>query len=1030
MDAVDSLTQASAIASREEAQPTTDSKANHGHRSEVAMAVLGELEVRVDGRSVNLGGPTPRRLLLHLVLRRNQVVTLDELIEELWPEPPVHPEKALHVLVSRVRASLGAARDRLSSRAGGYRLELSDSELDLARAAAMEAKASTLLSASRFDDAATIAAQALDLWSGSPPMALYNLDALMGEATRIEELRVQLHHLQIEADIHRGKANRAVGLLEVLVREHPLRERFWAQLMRALYATGRQGDALATFLRARGVLLDELGVEPGPELCELQRLMLAQEPVPRMLDAGPQPAALRTDEASVPASLAGIPAALDDFIARPDEFETLEQLIGSHRLVTLTGPGGVGKTRLALELARKVAHRYPGGAGVVDLSSVRDPGLVLPLIEQSCGVSQGAGVSLMDRLRRRLSGSAVLLVLDNFEQVLPAATELAQLLTAAETLTVVATSRAPLRIRGEHQYAVEPLAVVETKDAGALTRPEQNPALAMFVNRARAAGRELGEADVGLATEICARVDGLPLAIELAAARVPAVGMGYLLAQLDHRLPALADGPRDLPDRHRTLEGAIEWSFELLGPDEQAFFARLTALGSRFSSASATAVAGDGEAVSGMRLLQRLIEHSLVMPMPCGTTEQRYRMLETIREFAATRLTDAEASDVHQRALQHWRGVTAEADEHMTGERQSEWIERYEADLDSIRVTLSATIAGLPPPAVFTALEIVCDLRRFWDFTGRTREARRWLEALLAIHGHDADERLLARALNHLGTTYLFVGEHMAAEPHLRHALNLRRELGAVAEIAGTLSNLALVHRHSGELDEMRRLLEESVDMSRQAGDRWGAAASLGNLAVSALESGDFAGAVRWYEEALPEFQAMGDTASVAIVLDTLGHIAAIQADYERAEHLLANAVELAREAGNRHGELSTQFHLTDLAIRRGTLGVARARASACLAQASETGDAVLTVEAVELLAQVDAAEGRHRESALLLGAAQGERNRQGWAIRPHDRLSWHGALTNELRRELGDELLIRLLADGAVQGFQRTVESQVGSAR
>jgi len=641
------------------------------------------------------------------------------------------------------------------------------------------------------------------------------------------------------------------------------------------------------------------------------------------------------------------------------------------------------------------------------------------------GAANAVGPSV-EALAEHFGMSQGLLVFDNFEQVLSAGVTVAELLRAAPGMRAIVTSRAPLRIRGERVFSLAPLRAEPSDDGAALESPSQFPALALFAQRAADSGRTLAADDVPAASRICARVDGLPLAIELAAAHVRVLGPDELLRQLEERLPRLSDGPRDLPERHSTLEAAIAWSHDLLPADERTVFARLSVLAGSFDSDAATAVASTGDEQSAASALDGLVEQSLLVRTNVGQAAgERYRMLETIREFAGHQLTPPQTDELFGTALAYWLGVAQDAEGELHGEGQAAWVPRLDSDLDSIRMVLAWAAGSGTADRVEAAIRIVAGMRRYWDFTGRSIEARTRLATLLEAGGAVLDQRVRSDALSQVATSHLVAGEHRQAEPFLLEALKLRTEIGDPVLIAATKSNLAVARRYAGDLAGMEALMTEAVELSRSAGDVWGTAAGLGNLAISAIDQGNLDAATRWFEQALAEFTKLGDAASIAMVTDGLGLIALAQGRLPEANRLLSRAIEVAEDAGDASTVLTGRLNLARLNLRTADAPDARQHVSACLESAVELHETFKILEALELKSELLVREGRHAEAAVLLGATQGRRDREDWAVTTLDRVSWRDATLRELRAQLGEDGLMRRMTDGASLDYERVLEAQ-----
>ena len=464
----------------------------------VEVRLLGPLEVVVPSGGVEFEGAEQRRLFVALALRAPDAVSVDELVEAVWgQDAPDGREQALQKQVSRMRARLGEWLP-VRRRAAGYALEIEREAIDSRRFEA-------LLVDARIDSARASAqlATALALWRG-PALADHRVDEFaQGEIARLEELRLEAIEERLTAELDAGHAVDLVGELRALVAEHPLRERLRGQLMLALYRAGRQADALAVMRDGRRFLVEELGLEPGPELRRLEQMILAHDP------------GLDAEDSEI--AVAPLPTPPNATIGREGELAEIGALLSKVRLLTLVGTGGVGKTRLALEAGRALHGRFPGGTAFVDLTD--DAGALVPAAAAALGVVATTPAELGERLARATRGANALLVLDGFERFLDDAAQVAQLLGAVPNLTVLATSRAPLRLTAEHAYRVQPLAA--------------SNAAALFAAQVAASGARAD--DDGAVAEICARLDGLPLAIELAADRARLLPLTALLARLEQR---------------------------------------------------------------------------------------------------------------------------------------------------------------------------------------------------------------------------------------------------------------------------------------------------------------------------------------------------------------------------------------------------------------------------------------------------------------------------------------------------------------
>ena len=515
--------------------------------------VLGPLEVVDRGTPVKLTAPLQRSLLAALLLRRGEALSAETLIEAVWGD--ARPESApnlLRLYISQLRRAL--PDDRLATRRPGYALAVEPGELDAEAFEALLADGRRARAEGNARLARSLLSRALRLWRGAAFAGLAGEPFLAGEAARLDALRVECTEERLTAEIELGLHDESLAELVQLVAAHPLRERLRGLLMLALYRAGRQADALASYREGRVTLVAELGLEPGPELRQLEQQILRQDVA---LDAA--------DSNAGPIAGGGLPTPLTVTIGRGDEIAQIRDrlLAPSTRLLTLVGPGGVGKTRLALEVATVVGAELADGAVLIELASLNDHELLLPTIAHSLGLRETGEPSWVELLKRQLSPMDVLVVLDNLEHLTDGVAPLADLLAACPRLTILATSTTVLRLSAEQVVNVPPL--------------DRPAAVELFVRQSIAAGAAVPVIDASREgiSEICSRLEGSPLAIELAAPWLRTFTAQDLLAMLGSRLDVLQGGSRDMPERHRTLRATIGWSFDLLGPREQSLFARL-----------------------------------------------------------------------------------------------------------------------------------------------------------------------------------------------------------------------------------------------------------------------------------------------------------------------------------------------------------------------------------------------------------------------------------------------------------------------
>jgi predicted ATPase/DNA-binding SARP family transcriptional activator len=835
------------------------------------FGLLGPLSATSDGEAIAVPGQKPRALLAALLLQPNQIVSRDRLIDALWGEdPPDTARNTIQVYVSQLRKLLPDGMLETAT-APGYRLVIEPDAVDLFEFVRLSEEGRTALGLGDAARAAETLRAALALWRGPPLADLAWEPFAHAEIARLEELRIAALEDRIDADLALGRHGQLVPELEALVVEHPLRERLRGQLMLALYRAGRQADALAVYQRARRTLVDELGIEPGESLRTLERAILAQDPALNAPQAG--------------AAERRLPTPATPLLGREHELARLAEIVRSGpRLLTLTGIGGIGKTRLALELARRLGPEFQHGSAMATLATLRDPALVPRAILDALEIPE-TGRDPEESVTAALSGSELLLVVDNFEQVLPAAPTVARLLEAAPRLKVIVTSRAPLHIAAEQEFPVPPLA--------------EDEAAELFVARAQAANPEfaLSEQNAAAVAELCTRLDGLPLAIELAAARTKILPPATLLSRLSNRLQLLTGGRRDAPKHQQTLRMTFDWSHDLLDPDVQQLFARLGVFAGGCTLESAEAVCGgDGSVLDG---LTALVDESLMRQRVTAGGQARFSMLETVREYALERLAAAgEFEEVRRLHLGHFVAFAEDVEPHLVGSNQIGWLARVEADHDNIRAALAFALETADAPS---AMRLVRGVRRFWHVHGYLAEGRHALSSALAI-APDEPSEIRANTLNMVGILAGEQGDYASAQTMFKASLDDARAVGATRAISSALVNLGNMAFYSGELDEARDLYKESIEHFAALGDSRGQALAKENIGLMALTAGDVPEAVTWLTGALELARDVGDDRETAAAGRSLAAAKIELGEPAQATALLAESLTLARDLGDAHG--------------------------------------------------------------------------------------------------------------------------------
>jgi predicted ATPase/DNA-binding CsgD family transcriptional regulator len=667
-----------------------------------------------------------------------------------------------------------------------------------------------------------------------------------------------------------------------------------------------------------------------------------------------------------------LPVPLTRLVGREREIpEACALLVEPHvRLLTLTGPGGVGKTRLAIAVAGAVAGKFADGISFVSLAALRDHTLVVPTVVAALELTEGSREPI-DRLLEHFAERDALLVIDNFEQVLDAAPLVGTLLEGCPGLTITVTSRAPLRLAGEHEYLVQPMHVPDVDQLPKLDQLEQVEAVALFVQRAREARADfrLTDENAQPVAEICRQLDGLPLAIELAAARVKLLSPHDLAARLDRRLSLLTAGRHNVPDRQQTMRDTIAWSYALLAPDEQRLFRQLAIFAGGWTLETAEAVCDtDLDPLAG---LAALVDHNLVHRGDDAGGATRYGMLETIREFGLEQLDASVERDLTRRRHQAFFVALAERSaREIHGPRQKAWLDQLEAEHNNLRAALQYALDHDP----VSALRLAGALYRFWFSHGHLIEGVQWLRSALARSADHADGAR-ATALAAAGGLLRELGEFDPAVRHLDEAISSYRALGDPAGLVFALFQLASVWMYQGESARARPLLENGLGLARQIGDRTGEALHLGTLAFMDAD-------LPRCEQSLALRRELGEPRAIAMALGHLGNTALLAGDYARADAALREGLALARQIEDRWTIWFLLGIFGFVVLDQGDAVLARESFVEVLdLDRSLFGHHRSDVDSIEGLAGVALLSGLPDRAARLLGAAEAlreQRNTRG----------------------------------------------------
>ncbi|NEE00061.1 BTAD domain-containing putative transcriptional regulator [Phytoactinopolyspora halotolerans] len=900
--------------------------------------VLGPLAVWTDaGERVTVPGRKVRALLADLLVHEGRAVSVDRLVEDLWGDAaPADPSAALHVRVSQLRRALANAepggRELVASRPPGYALHAGQDALDVARFGALISQAQT---ADGPRARAGFLSEALGLWRGSALADFADDEFARAAVARWEEQRLAAIEAYAEARLELGEHRELVGELSVQVSAHPYRERLRAAHMRALHRAGRTTEALDSFQELRHRLAEELGLDPGAELDALHQAILSGDPSEDAPAPAPRPVRPATN----------LPAPMTELVGREHAVQRVRESLSASRLVTVTGPGGVGKTSVVLAVARSLVEAYPDGVRLVDLTTwdgtgdAAEPVLAVLAVPDAPGGTQSARDRLVDTLHER----HMLLVLDNCEHVLgPVAELVGSLLPTAPGIRVLATSREPLRLRGEVRWELPPLDIPATDDAGRLA---QSPAVRLFLERA-GLPQDPEPATAAGAAEVCRRLDGIPLALELAAARVPALGVTELAARLNvpqDRFGLLGSGPRDAPARQRTLAAVIDWSWQLLTEPERRLLRRLAVHSGGCTLAAAEEVcaddptAGVGDAASGvgvgdaasgagvgagagvaasgdrtgdaatreeirprdvLDVLAGLVDRSLV----ARGEGPRFRLLESVAAFCLDQLREAgEEEAVRRRHADHYLALAEQADAHLRGPDQGEWLRRLDAETANLRAamdTFRRTEAAEP------ALRLAGALVWYRLLRGRLTEARRDLVEALAVGG---TVPATLRARMEAWCAGLAIRQRQAGPERVAEVLRLFDEAdepGADVQPDWAVARaraewfLAASVIDFGDTTVTGELLERSLEMFRSTGDRWGEAAVLSSRAMLAHMRGDTAALEHDARRSARFFGELGDDWGVLQATDWLIGLADLTGDHAEAARLSRDGLLIAEKLG------------------------------------------------------------------------------------------------------------------------------------
>jgi len=902
------------------------------------VRALGPLAAWVGGQPVNLGGRKQRTVLALLALRANARVSTDDLVDAVWGsgQSTERWQRNLQVYVANLRGLLhvpAAADDghpTLAWDGHGYRLHMAADCCDIASFRQAVEQGRRLAADGEPAAAAERLRHAADLWAGKAVGELADCSLVTADLAELDEMRAGAVEDLMELQLALGWHAESLPELTGLAASYPLRERLRALQMIALYRCGHQPEALAAFRDLRHRLLEDFGVDPTPELRGLEEAILRQDPA---LDP---PRHGRAPQARV-----FLPESPNELIGREADVARVCELMEDerHRLVTVHGPGGVGKTRLAVAAARRTARKWRDGAYWIDLAAVSSEEPMLMRIAQALALPAASMEGPATAVQAFLATRHVLLVLDNLEQLRGAAAAIADLVNAAPDLTVLATSRIVLRLSVEHAFLLEPLGV-PTEDPLPQADLRHSPAVRLFEQRAKAsyAGFVLTDAQLPSVVELCRRLDGLPLAIELAAARTVTLSPSALLLRLPHAHGILAGGPVDQPVRQRTLWLTLEWSHGLLEPVEQALFRRFAVFCDPATAEDVEQVCArpSREQASAFDAIEALVRHNLLTVRADPVTgSPRFSMLQTTREFALERLRRSKELEPTRRL--HAAHITAVITAAVRDRAPAEWLSECRNHRDDVRAVL--LWATEPDNDTTIGLRLAASLEQYWTTSGLVREGQQWCDRVLEATGPEAGPLLRAAVLNSAGTMAWLRGQtEQALELHTRaleiqlragdtaavarsrfciatqhymkkqwgrgDALNRQAIAEAVSSDAGRVTvnamvSLAVSALFQGRPEESRLLLLECLDRVRALGDDQLVCLVLLDLAGIAMDRGQYGDAMQYTLESLGISHALADVHHDAVALAQLSEVLIGIGDPVRAARWLGTISTFQAESGN-----------------------------------------------------------------------------------------------------------------------------------
>lgn len=917
-------------------------------------SVLGPLEVTDEVDAVTIGGPKPKSLLIALLARANRLVSVDEIIEVLWGDgKPESASGTVRAYVSRLRRVLGASA--LPSRSSGYLLRVGLDDLDAAVFESMVDRARVDVAEQDHGSALERLTAALSLWRGHAYQER-TFDTLAdAEALRLESVRTRVIEERIETFLALGRHSEAIPDLEAALLEHPLREKLWQMLMLALYRSGRQVDALRAYRRAEEHLREEAGLLPGAALQQLEGLILERSPT---LDAPPPKRRVvrsRVDSAGVA------------LVGRLRDVEAIHRVLARERIVTLTGPGGVGKT----SLAREAIARLDGEAGepsiLIELATIEDATDLPERLASLLDIDTSEFGTTLEALDAWVASRGGVIVLDNCEHLIEEVAVLVEHWIRSGDATFLATSREPLGVDGE---CLHPVSTLEVPSESELDEPQliaSRDAVVLFVERARVArsGFEPTDDDLVAIGEICRRLDGLPLALELAAARLAIMSARDVADRLERRFRILTTARLPLPDRQRTLEAAIRWSYDLLDDDERLAFETLGVFESTFDLPAIEAMLTDRPDL--LDVIDGLVSKHLLLVDHGDRT--RYRQLESIRAFARAALHQrSDSTEVERRHARYYAGRvhrtwTAEGEREPFAARRA-----IDAELPNLRVALAWLIENEAEEAE----RVLADLGRYWRSSRLLDEGARWTEAAMNA-SEGADLAIRASAANTLAAFHVRRGEHERAKHWLTESLRLAEGSGDLLTSGRARNNLGVLNVELGDLDAAVHHYRQALELYDRVDHGAGRLSVLGNLAVLEMERGNVDAALGFNRAHLDASRSQGDRRQQVRALINIGVTHFMMSDLHAAEVSVQEAIDSV--AGGEMDDLLAPAlqTLAEICVVQDRLDEAEERARESIRLALDVRFATVA-DGLMTLAEVAAGRTQFSQCAYLVGMSEASR--------------------------------------------------------